>query len=244
MKKLSFTLCLITMTSILLHAQFQFGPKLGLNLANCAFNFKESDWEPETKMRLAFAIGGVIDYGFSDAFSLQSGLMFSGKGFSVDLDKMSNDYETNYDGYERAILNYLELPIHAAYKIKGFQIYAGPYIAFGIGGKDKWDYSYTDMFGEKQSEKDETKLKPKMGEVKEGDLGDNESAYNGLDYGIDFGLGYQIKSILINAGYSLGLGNITPKYEGSSKDDRKNIKFSNRVITVSVSYLFGKKEKE
>jgi len=244
MKKVSFTLCLITMTSILVHAQLQFGPKLGLNLANCAFNFKESDWEPETKMRLAFAFGGVIDYGFSDAFSLQSGLMFSSKGFSYDLDEISNDYETNYDGYERFILNYLELPIHAVYKIKGFQIFAGPYLGFGIGGKYKWDYTYTDIFGEKQSEKGDTKLKPKMGEVKEGDLDDDEGAYSGLDYGIDFGLGYQIKSILINAGYSLGLGNINPKSEDSSKDDRKDYKFSNRVISISVSYLFGKKEKE
>jgi hypothetical protein len=241
MKKLSFTLCLITMTSILVHAQLQFGPKLGLNLANCAFNFKESDWEPETKMRLAFAIGGVIDYGFSDAFSLQSGLMFSSKGFSYDLDEMG--YETiTYDGYYRAILNYLELPITVAYKIKGFQIYAGPYVAFGIGGKDKWDYTYT-INGAEETNKDDMKLKPKMGEVKDGDLADDEGAYSGLDYGLNFGLGYQIKSILINAGYSLGLGNINPGYEGS-ENDRSDSKYSNRVISISVSYLFGKKEKE
>ena len=52
MKKLSFTLCLITMTSILVHAQFQFGPKLGLNLANCAFNFKESNSDAKQKCAL------------------------------------------------------------------------------------------------------------------------------------------------------------------------------------------------
>lgn len=242
MKKLLFTLCLITLTSILVHAQFQFGPKLSLNIANCAFNFKESDWEPETKMRLAYAFGGVIDYGFSDAFSLQSGLMLSSKGYSIDLDKMGDETDT-YDGYWRNILNYIELPMHAAYKIKGFQIYAGPYIAFGIGGKSKQDYTIT-LNGEKHKEKDDVKLKPKMGEVKEGDLDDDEGAYSGFDYGLNFGLGFQIKSILINAGYSLGLGNIYPKIEGESKDDRKDFKFSNRVISISVSYLFGKKEKE
>ncbi len=242
MKKLSFTLCLITMTSILVHAQLQFGPKLGLNLANCAFNIKDSDSDPETKMRLAFAIGGVIDYGFSDAFSLQSGLMFSSKGFSRDLDEWADEF--NYDGYSRYILNYLEIPITVAYKIKGFQIYTGPYIAFGIGGKNKWDYTYT-INGAEESEKDDSKIKPKMGEVKEEDLGDDESAYSAFDYGLNFGLGYQIKSILINAGYSLGLGNINPGYDYEDFDyDRSDYKYSNRVISISVSYLFGKKEKE
>lgn len=239
MKKLSFTLCLITMTSILVHAQFQFGPKLGLNLANCAFNFKESDLEPETKMRLAFAFGGVIDYGFSDAFSLQSGLMFSSKGYSSDLDA---EADFQIDGYSKVIFNYIEIPITIAYKIKGFQIYAGPYVAFGMGGKLKWDYTYT-INGVEETDKDDMKIKPKMGEVKEGDLDDDEGAYSGLDYGLNFGLGYQIKSILINAGYSLGLGNIYPGFE-DSEYDRSDRKYSNRVISISVSYLFGKKEKE
>lgn len=239
MKKNLLLLSISIMICLTIQAQVKFGPKLGLNIANCAFNYKESGDEPDTKMRLAFAIGGVIDYGFSDAFSLQSGLMFSSKGFSYDLDKMG-DQTFTYDGYERAILNYIEMPIHAVYKIKGFQIYAGPYIAFGISGKYKWDYTYT-MNGQEESEKDDMKLKPKMGEVKEGDLDDDEGAYSGLDYGLNFGIGYEIKSILINAGYSLGLGNINPGYEGS-ESDKKDYKYSNRVISISAAYLFGGKK--
>ena len=141
-------------------------------------------------MRLAFAIGGVIDYGFSDAFSLQSGLMFSSKGYSSDLDKAAE----KPDG-KQLILNYLRIPITIAYKIKGFQIYAGTYVAFGIGGKLKWDYTYT-INGVEETDKDDMKIKHKMGEVKEGDLGDDEGAFSGLDYGLSFrpGLSNQINT--------------------------------------------------
>lgn len=222
--------------SLQTQAQVKFGLKAGMNVNNISQNFKESDWEFETKMRLAYHFGATIDYGLSDALSLQSGLLFTSKGFSYDLEEDLDDGET-VDGYYRAIFNYLEIPINFAYKINDFQIYAGPYLAIGIGGKNKWDLTYK-YDGDEYSESDEYNFKPVFGEVGEGDLDDDEDAYSALDYGLNLGVGYQTGPILINAGYSLGLGNLTPAYEGDD-DDRGDYKISNRVISLSVSYFFG-----
>lgn len=226
------TCCLVSIVAFGIQAQFQIGPKVGMNLANCAFNIDDGD-DPDTKFRLSYAVGVVLDYGFTDAVSLQSGLMFSSKGFSYDLEEESGDGVT-YDGYDRSILNYIELPINAVYKIKGFQIFAGPYLAYGVGGKEKWDYTYS-YSGIEDEESGETKLKPIMGDVDIDELEDDEAAFYPFDWGFNFGVGYQAGGFLFNAGYSLGLGNIMPKY---SDDVREQMKFSNRVITVSVAYMF------
>lgn len=222
----TFLICALVVFSLQTQAQVKFGLKAGLNVNNVSQNFAESDWEFETKMRLAYNIGAIVDFGLSDALSLQSGLMFTSKGFSFDLEE---EWGEGTEGYDRIIFNYLEVPVNFAYKINGFQIYAGPYAAIGIGGKNKWDVTY-----DGDSDADEYKFKPVFGEVGEGDLGDDEDAYSAFDYGLNFGVGYQVGSVLINAGYSLGLGNITPAYEGDN-DDRSDYKISNRVISLSVT---------
>lgn len=223
--------------------QVKFGLKAGMNVNNIAQNFKESEWEFETKMRMAYHVGAIADIGFNDALSVQTGLLLTSKGYSADLDEMAKEFEEDYgvevsiDGYDRVIVNYLEIPINLAYNISGFQIYAGPYLAFGIGGKNKWDYT-VEAGGMEESNSDEIKYKPIFGEVGEDDLGDDEEAYSAFDYGLNFGVGYQVGPVLVNAGYSLGLGNMNPGYEGSDEDPA-DYKISNRVIAVSVSFFFG-----
>ncbi len=227
----TFVISALIASSMQTQAQMKFGIKAGLNINNISQNFKESDWKFDTKMRLAYTVGAIVDFGLSDALSLQSGLMLSSKGFSYSLE---DAWGEGYEGYDRAIFNYLEVPINFTYKKNDFQIYAGPYLGIGISGKNKWDVT-----GDGESDADEYKIKPVFGEVGEGDIGEDEEAFNALDYGLNFGVGYQVGPILINAGYSLGLGNLTPAYEGDDGDP-KDYKISNRVITLSASYFFGK----
>ena len=78
-----------------------------------------------------FTLGVGMDYGFSENWSLQSGLMFIFKGFKVK------------DAFKARPI-YLDIPILAAYKFNisdntKFVINAGPYLAFGLGGKVKYD---------------------------------------------------------------------------------------------------------
>jgi hypothetical protein len=57
--------------SVQTQTQVKFGVKAGLNANNISQNFKDSDDEADTKMRLVYNIGGTVDYSFSDAFSFQ-----------------------------------------------------------------------------------------------------------------------------------------------------------------------------
>lgn len=205
-------------------AQLKYGVKAGLNINNIAQNYAESDFETETKARLGFHIGATVDYNLSDILSLQSGLLLSSKGYSIDIEE---EYGDGAEGYERIILNYLEIPINFAYKTGDFQIFAGPYLAFGIGGKYKYDDG---------TDSGDSKMKPVFGEIGEGDLEDDENPYSALDLGFNLGVGYQVGPMLINAGYSLGFANLNPGIEGADFDP-KDFKQSNRVISLSVSYF-------
>ncbi|MCZ4344397.1 porin family protein, partial [Sphingomonadaceae bacterium G21617-S1] len=75
---------------------------------------------------VGFKIGGGLEYGFTDLWSLQPSLFVSTKGAK----------------YDEATVNavYLELPVMAAARINvadntNIVIRAGPYFAYGIGGK-------------------------------------------------------------------------------------------------------------
>lgn len=213
-------------------AQVNFGIKAGLNLNNISQDFEDGVDEIDTKSKVGYHVGVVLDVPLSDVLSLQPGLLFNSKGYSVDLDEEFGDGVSD-DSYYRSSFNYLEVPVHVAYKIDAFQIYAGPYVAFGVGGKSKYKYK---LDGADEDESDDFKNKPVFGEITEEEsLDDEKQYYNAFDAGINFGLGYQTGPVLINAGYSLGLVNMLPQVKGEDSDN----KISNRVLSLSVSYLFG-----
>ncbi len=103
-------------------------------------------------------------------------------------------------------LNYIEIPIWGRYNLEsGLHIDFGPYIGFLMSAK--WD-----------------------GEDKFGDT-DIKDFYTGTDFGLGFGLGYELESGLgFAANYNLGLSNIADSDDGDLK---------NQVIKVSLSYTLG-----
>ncbi len=219
----------------------------GLNLNNISQDFKESDWEYETKIRPGFHIGPVIDLDFSPQLGFQTGLLFTSKGFAVDLEDQDfdngfyreEDFDIEVDGSSRSRYNYFEIPLNLVFKVDDLQFFAGPYLSFGVGGKSIMDYSLkVTAMGETIYEEEvdeEWDLKPVFGDVDYDDLDDDEEAFNALDFGLNFGLGYRVGPVMLNAGYSLGLGNITPGIDGSDFDPA-DMKMSNRVINVSASF--------
>jgi hypothetical protein len=248
MKKSNVLLSLLILVafSFSAKAQVEFGIKAGANFSNISQNFTNSDWEMETNIKPGFHIGATADVPISDNFSFQPGLLYSSKGYSVDIEESIENIlgeslpaGASIDGYFRGTFNYIEVPLNFAFKTNDLQIFAGPYVAMGLSGKQKYDFTVSYM-GMSSSDKDELKMKPVFGEVKEGDLSDDEDAFTALDYGFNAGVGYKVGPVLIQAGYSLGLGNMTPAYEGDPASERDDYKISNRVITLSVSYFFGR----
>lgn len=233
----AFAVLLVACGALSLQAQdIKIGGKVGLNLADVGQNYAEEDFESATNMKPSFHVGIVADIGLTDELTVQPGILFSQKGASFDLEENFEGAE-NVDGYDRLTLNYIEIPINVTYNINDFQIFAGPYVGIGIGGMNKFDYSYEDPLFGSISEEGEISYKPFFGEVKEGDLEEDENAFSALDFGVNLGLGYNVGPVLINAGYSLGLANLTPSYDFEGFD-RADLKQTNRVITLSLTYFF------
>lgn len=222
MKKFTkISLLVIAFTAIIFNANAQtdckkikFGVKAGLNLANIAQNFKNSEEESDTKNLVGFSFGGIVKYELNEKMEIQSGLMLSRKGCKTDY---KDEWESSEDKMK---VTWLEIPFNLAYKINNFQIYAGPYMAFGLSGK----------YESEESEGDNT-----ISYSNDLKFGNSDSDdIKGFDYGLNLGLGYQTGNLLFNAGYSIGLVNL------NSDDSNNDYKISNRVINLSVSYFFGK----
>lgn len=170
-------------------SQVKWDTKVGMNFSNVT---KYDD----AKALPGFQLGVGMDYGFSESWSLQSGLLISSKGYKIE------------DVKVRPI--YLDIPILAAYKFNisdntKFVINAGPYLAFGLGGKAKDDNFDLKLF--------------------KSDEGD----WKRFDLGIQYGIGLELSDrYLINLTGQNGF--ISPVDGG---DDPKNMTFTIGVGTAS-----------
>lgn len=174
--------------------------------ARVGMNFSNMTKAEGTKALPGFNLGVGMDYGFSENWSLQSGLMISSKGYKIK----------DYSKY-RPI--YLDIPILAAYKFNisdntKFVINAGPYLAFGLGGKCKFD------------EGGDYKLfKGEDGE---------DAEYSRFDLGIQYGIGLEIGDhYLVNLTGQNGFISPFDYPDGYDGDKPKNMTFS-----IGVGYRF------
>lgn len=179
-------------------SQVKWDAKFGMNFSNMT---KDS----EAKALPGFHLGVGMDYGFSENWSLQSGLLISSKGYKYK--------EGEYKETTRPI--YLDIPILAAYKFNisdntKFVINAGPYLAFGLGGKNKVD-------GIDESEKV---------------FGDD--GWKRFDLGIQYGVGLEIgEHYLVNLTGQNGFISPYDFPDGYDGDKPKNMTFS-----IGVGYRF------
>ena len=228
--KTTLIICLLTL-NITTQAQIKFAVKTGLNINNIVQELENGE-EFKTKIKLAYHLGATVSYTINKKMSIQHGLQFSSKGFSNDLEQYEQE-GVSIDGYNTQSYYYLEIPIHLIYKLnRKIQVFAGPYFALGIGGKQKWDYTISST-SDSENYKDEKLNKPIFTNDYMSNLENGENPYSALDFGLNFGLGYQAKYVLINIGYSHGLGNL-------SLVDSDTFKISNKVISISASYFLGK----
>lgn len=147
------------------------GLKGGINLSN--LNGIEN-----TKNTLKYQFGITADIALNNDIYLLSGIEFHAKGTKK---KLASDTKMRYSA------KYLQLPLHLGYKIRlsgnmKFVIDAGPYIAYGIGGKVKDKASKKNTFG--------------------------KDGFKCFDYGVGGNLGVEFGKLSLNTGYDFGLANI------------------------------------
>lgn len=204
-------------------AQVSVGPKIGLNLSQIHGN-DEAEL-PAPKNKVGFQVGGMLHAQFNDYFAIRPELLFNNIGSKFESKNASSTININYLSLP---INFVgQYPISDKFKIQGF---AGPYAALGLGGTFKTKSPSGDLEGTIKMKKDP--------------LTNSDDFYlNSLDFGFNFGLGFQFSSFVFTANYGLGLTNLLPHYKDSYYEDQRGEhgKIYNRNFTFGVAYLFGGK---
>ena len=240
--------CLLLLTLLLRAATasaqptFRLGVRGGLNRASStvapASTSPSSAYYYSASKSAIYAgqVGAVLEVAFR-RFGLQPALVFSQKGEQSDATTSISGF-TGVSTTEISTVNrynWLELPVNVVYTLHGFQVFAGPYVALAVGGRQHgtlWQTSPYAKYGP-------TDFNEKI------DFGPT-SANRRLDVGINFGLGYRQGPLQVQLGYGLGLRNLhqqpTINYliidYGQAKHDFNADPAYNRVAQLTATYFF------
>lgn len=199
-KSIFLVFALMAMFAVGASAQIKYGAKLGLNLAKIV-----GDDFDDADSRTGLVLGGFINMSLSDKFQFQPELLYSAQGAKESMDMEGTTVDATYK------MNYISLPLMFRYNVvSGLSIQAGPQIAFMVADKYKIEAD---------------------GESVDGDLSDDmEVDLNGIDFGLNVGLGYKLENGFgIDARYNIGMSQIVNEDEADSK---------NSVIQIALSYTF------
>ena len=204
---------MILLTSHSLPAQTKIGITAGAAFSNVTI--KAGGISASPKLKAGITAGLFINAPMSSNFSFQPALNFVQKGYIVK----------DETGTEKVTFNYLEVPLNFVYNTKineGFFIGAGPSIAYGISGRDKFSGSG---------------MPPENNKIK---FGSGAEEVKTLDFGANALAGYRFKGgFMISGNYNLGLNKINND-DGSGN----NGTIKNKYFSIKIGYIFsGNKRK-
>ena len=214
MKKVLLTLGVAFLTAVGAQAQTSYGLKAGVTLPS--YNYGSTDDLSDTKSAVNFYLTGYASLPVSTGFSIQPGVSLQGKGAKfASFEVGNNTYElTQNTMWLDVPVNFVgKLPLGAA----ELQVGAGPYVGFGLSGKNKFN-----KIGE--------------GDISSSTLNDFEfgkdKTLKGVDYGANITAGVKLNNgFLINANYGLGLANL-------AGNQNLNGTVKNRVLSFGVGFEF------
>lgn len=228
-------ICFLIAIGATAQSRFTFGVKGGVNLS-------ESTDLSSSDNKVGFNAGLTVDYQLAPSWYVISGIELTTKGT-----KTSSSYGGYSYGYGSAYgsaygnyvgtyyygseltenLMYLQIPIHLGYKVDvgrstRLVFSAGPYVAYGIGGKTKGD-AYALEF--------EPGFYPALGYSSGSYYNVDYNSFDGgnrrFDLGLGGSMGVEFGKFTVNIGYDWGLNNVT-----------KNADSKNRNGYLSVGYKF------
>jgi len=198
----------------------------GLNLANVSV--ADNGNVDDAKMLASFQAGIVADIHAGGIVYFQPGLLFTGKGSKTQsgTEGSANWYKASTNPY------YLEMPLNLILKtptgaVKFFGG-AGPYLAIGVGGKNKVEGAFlgTGFNSEKSiewSNDDPTTLNSEEGA--------GFGIMKRFDYGFDGTVGIEGQSAVFSINYGLGLAKLQ---SGSNSSENNNNK--HRVLSFTLGF--------
>lgn len=194
--------------------QINWSVKAGIGMGNIIGNSVESP-----KVTLAYKLGAALECPFDKVWSLQTGMFFVSKGTNHTIVEM--------DGYSaQAQVNalYLELPLMAAARFSidrntRIVVSAGPYCAWGIGGKTKaLGYSWSSS---SRPDWDSGNV------IKMNTFADEGLDLRRLDYGVGGGISVEYQHYIIGIDGQFGLCKL-----------KKELEAKNLTGFVTVGYKF------
>lgn len=171
----------LTVFSISIHAQSEFGVRSAINIAT--WNTNNIEFEKTVKNVVGFSICGFAEIKVVDKFSIQPELHIIQKGYQgIEEDSINIKLR----------LDYFELPLHIKFNFvnENFNsfILAGPYVGLLFGGQRKEWVRESEVFTRNVS------------------FIDRNPRYERLDFGLSFGGGVKIKDrITIDVRYAIGM---------------------------------------
>lgn len=183
-------------TAVSLSAQIRFGVKAGGNLSTLYVSGDRSGINAEQyKFRFSYHFGGMMEYKFSDIFSIQPELVYLNHGANL---KKDNSFSMK-DGH--ITLNSLQLPVNfkATFPLGNNHIfvYGGPYASYHIYGKAR---------GKIEGKSQDVEL-----------YSNGASGIRRWDYGVGIGVGMEIDKLVITLGNQIGLADINRANDSKMK---------------------------
>ncbi|MBK7121783.1 MAG: PorT family protein [Chitinophagaceae bacterium] len=218
-------------TAVALGTKAQVYVQGGLNLANIS---KTKDGQTEKNNILpSFNVGVMGRLPITSMFSLESGLLLTGKGSKAET------YFNGGNDYVKTKFNplYLEIPVNAVVKIplekeSNVFFHAGPYVAVGIGGKSRQESKFGPLMASSTSNIKFSNDDPFTSQ-------EEDAGYDRLkrfDVGLNFGGGVQFGRIMLKANYGLGLTKINSTESNNNADEKNKY----RTLSFSVGIPLGK----
>lgn len=216
------TLCFLSILLVMgfaASAQVSLGVQGGGVLSNASGDQSSFNVDAKPQSKFSWQAGLMADLPLGEGgFRFMPELKYVNKGFKANSTVNILGQTTSITGSSN--LGYLELPINFAYALDlgGMKLVlgAGPYVAYGIGGKNKFEAKVNGSVV--QSIDDKVNFGSAEDELKPFDYGANAMA------GLLMGNGLMIK-----ANYSLGLANIS---------NVSNSTFKNNYLGLSLVYFF------
>lgn len=185
-------------------SQISIDPEVGVNFSNTRLKAKGED-AVTGDAKTGFSGGVGVNFGLGGDFYLRPGVYYQGLGSKSDV----------FGVETTTSLHYLRIPVNVGYNFNisksAGSIFAevGPYVGYAIGGQSKSELAGVEV-------KDDINFGTEVDEI------------NPLDFGVNFGLGYESPwGVYIKGGYGLGLGNM------SNIDD---ISYTNNHFNISLGY--------
>lgn len=228
MKKFSLLILLCLISSLFASAQTRIGFRGGLQLADMRNKPDDrTNLTDETKMLFGYQAGVVLDYSFNKVMFFQPGILYNSKGSKIEetVTILGISSTTIY----RLNPQYIEMPLMfgVRFGLQNLKLFgmAGPYLAYGIGGKSYFKNTTSGVvtleteesikWGEKTSLTEPRDLRP-------------------FDLGLSFSAGIELGNTQISLFYSPSFTNISP--EGSSR------KLYNTTIGIQTTLLLGNRD--